>query len=603
MKLLNAIINNEFYPTPASLAQKMIEGIDWKMVKTILEPSAGKGDILKKVAWNTKDARNKEFDVDCIESDADLRQILKYNFSKEYRNNLRREIEEILKVNGYEGADDRFGYGDWRYQDRETREYLTIPEDVAAKTRTVEEKEKSFFQDGIHIVADDFLSFEAFKQYDLILMNPPFSDGDKHLLKALDIQKVHGGSVVCILNAETIRNPYTETRKALVHLLEEYHADIEYIEDAFCSAERTTGVEIALIKVNIPKKERDDSIFDRMAKEEHYKEFIPDECNEIEVTDFITSIVNRYKVEIKSGLELIRIYEDMQPYLQHSFDKGENRYVDPLICLKDTKGDKLTVNEYVRSVRLKYWRALLSNKKFVGKLTSTLQKEYRTSVNRFADYDFSEFNIRALLTEMNCQIKSGIEEEIDKMYDRLTEEHSYYPECQKNRHYYSGWKTNKAWKIDKKVILPCYGVFGSWDGRPYAHEAYSTLADIERILNFFDGNMSAEVDLRTAIEACFHNGVTKNIQTKFFKATFYKKGTVHITFTCPDLIDRFNIYAAQSRGWLPPCYGKKTYEEMSDEEKTVVDEFQGKEKYEEILKKSDYYLQNPVKNDILRLGA
>ena len=233
MKLLNAIKNNEFYPTPASLAQKMIEGIDWKMVKTILEPSAGKGDILKKVAWNTKDVYNKEFDVDCIESDADLRQLLKYNFSKEYRETLRREIEEILKVSGYEGADDRFGYGDWRYQDRETREYLTIPEDVAAKIRIVEEKEKSFFQDGIHIVADDFLSFEAFKQYDLILMNPPFSNGDRHLLKALDIQKVHGGSVVCILNAETLRNPYTETRKALVRLLEEYHADIEYIEDAY----------------------------------------------------------------------------------------------------------------------------------------------------------------------------------------------------------------------------------------------------------------------------------------------------------------------------------------------------------------------------------
>ena len=45
MKLLNAIENDEFYPTPALLVQKMIDGIDWKMVKTILEPSAGNGDI------------------------------------------------------------------------------------------------------------------------------------------------------------------------------------------------------------------------------------------------------------------------------------------------------------------------------------------------------------------------------------------------------------------------------------------------------------------------------------------------------------------------------------------------------------------------------
>ena len=98
MKLLNAIKNDEFYPMPALLAQKMIEGIDWKMVKNILEPSAGKGDILKRVAWNTKDARNKEFDVDCIEADADLRHLLKYNFSKEYRDNLRYEIEENLRL-------------------------------------------------------------------------------------------------------------------------------------------------------------------------------------------------------------------------------------------------------------------------------------------------------------------------------------------------------------------------------------------------------------------------------------------------------------------------------------------------------------------------
>mgnify|MGYP003290709934 CR=1 FL=1 len=61
-------------------------------------------------------------------------------------------------------------------------------------------------------------------------MNPPFSNGDKHLLKALQIQQ-NGGKVVCLLNAETIRNPYTETRKTLVDLLEKYEAEIEYIEN------------------------------------------------------------------------------------------------------------------------------------------------------------------------------------------------------------------------------------------------------------------------------------------------------------------------------------------------------------------------------------
>jgi hypothetical protein len=349
-------------------------------------------------------------------------------------------------------------------------------------------------------------------------------------------------------------------------------------------------------KVAVPEKETEQDIFDRMAQTEHYEEFVPDESKEIEVADFIQAIVNRYKVEMKSGLELIHLYKGMKPYLESSFDENELKYSKPLIQLKDERDHDLTVNKYVKSVRLKYWKALLSNKKFVGKLTSTLQQQYREQTSSYANYDFSEFNIRTLLAEMNTKIKVGIEEEIGQMYDRLTEEHAYYPECQKNRHLYDGWKTNKAWKIGKKVILPCYGIFDSWSGKPRTYEAYNTLADIERILNFFDGDMTAEVNLESELRKSFEQGITKNIACKFFQATFYKKGTVHITFTCPELIDRFNIYAAQNRGWLPPSYGKKSYKDMTAEEKTVIDSFQGEKAYNEVMAKSDYYLASPIES-------
>ena len=36
--------NKDFYPTPSTLAGKMLAKVDWKKVNTILEPSAGKGD-------------------------------------------------------------------------------------------------------------------------------------------------------------------------------------------------------------------------------------------------------------------------------------------------------------------------------------------------------------------------------------------------------------------------------------------------------------------------------------------------------------------------------------------------------------------------------
>ena len=36
----------QFYPTPEALVDKMINKVDWGNVTSILEPSAGKGDIL-----------------------------------------------------------------------------------------------------------------------------------------------------------------------------------------------------------------------------------------------------------------------------------------------------------------------------------------------------------------------------------------------------------------------------------------------------------------------------------------------------------------------------------------------------------------------------
>ena len=38
-------MNNEFYPTPKTLLDKIFEGVDWRKVETVLEPSAGEGDM------------------------------------------------------------------------------------------------------------------------------------------------------------------------------------------------------------------------------------------------------------------------------------------------------------------------------------------------------------------------------------------------------------------------------------------------------------------------------------------------------------------------------------------------------------------------------
>lgn len=145
--------DEQFYPTPKSLLDKITVSLKWSKITSVLEPSAGKGDIADyvKEKLNTPYTRY-DIQIDCIEKDPALRKMLE---GKEY-----------------------------------------------------------------HVIHDDFLTYHGQYHYDLIILNPPFNEGDKHLEKALDIQK-NGGNIICILNAETIDNPRTNRRKALVQKLEE----------------------------------------------------------------------------------------------------------------------------------------------------------------------------------------------------------------------------------------------------------------------------------------------------------------------------------------------------------------------------------------------
>ena len=204
--------NDEFYPTPDALIEKMLEGLDYRMIGSVLEPSAGKGDLLRGFfhhRWKEERYNVGEISVDFCELNPYLRQICIYNFSEDKEREIRLELEPM-----------RGAYSSLTEEQRQRREALE------EQLREMEP------YDSVRVVHDDFLTYRTAKHYDLILMNPPFSQGDKHLLKALSMQE-RGGAIICLLNAETILNPYTATRQMLLRKLQKYDAKIEYVEGSF----------------------------------------------------------------------------------------------------------------------------------------------------------------------------------------------------------------------------------------------------------------------------------------------------------------------------------------------------------------------------------
>lgn len=195
---------------------------------------------------------------------------------------------------------------------------------------------------------------------------------------------------------------------------------------------------------------------------------------------------------------------------------------------------------------------------------------------------------------MQEKVGKGIEDTIMELFDELSHKYYYYDETSNNIHYYNGWKTNKSWIINKKVIIPLKGFKDleySWGGfRPTQYDTVRKLQDIEKCFNYLDGGLTEAVDLEEALKFAEDFGETKNIQLKYFTVTFYKKGTCHIVFTNEELLKKFNIFGSQHKGWLPPSYGKKPYKDLTAEEKDVINEFEGKEEYNKVVSNQKYYL-------------
>ena len=599
---LNKIITTDearegFYPTPPNVVEKLLEGIDWLKIENVLEPSAGKGNLVDGIATTYLDEtggyrrRDEALPVDCIEVDPYLRTILQYEYGGQHEEEMRKRIRELEESREY----DRIKY---RYEFR-------TPADAFEHKELKAENDKRRAV-ACRIIHDNFLTFNSRKRYGLIVMNPPFSNGDEHLLHALKIQSRHGGLIRCVLNAETLLNPYTNRRKVLREHLEKLGADVSYIDGAFSDGERKTDVRVAIIKIDIPRPETGESeIYERLKAAAEVEEVPADDVTDLAVADLLSEIVTRFRVEVDAGLALIREYKAIQPYLLKSLDK-EDKYNKPILALRidgDSEYTELNVNRYLRLTRRKYWEALFTNKKFTGQLTSNLQEKYRDMVDKMQNYDFTLFNIKQIMVEMNAEMQHGIQETIVELFDRMTQQHSWYPECSKNIHYYNGWKTNKAHKVNSKVILPIYGMFSdySWSRDPFnLYEAERTISDIEKVFEYLDGNMSAHVDLHGVLQAAHKSYQTKNIQCKFFSVTLYKKGTMHIKFHSQALVDRFNIYCCGKKKWLPPNYGRTAYADMSKEAQDVVDGFNGNgtegsgaAAYAEIVKRQGYFLAEP----------
>ena len=383
------------------------------------------------------------------------------------------------------------------------------------------------------------------------------------------------------------------------------------MQDAFKKSERKTDVEIVIVRVDVPSPfARRSRIWEELdeAQEEEFE--APENVQELVTGDVCRQAVQMYKKELEAGRRLIAEYLALKPYLTSSFETEETPSYQKgctLILQTDSKHGGLDWNDFVASVRYKYWYELLHKPVFLGNLTSNVRDEYFSDIKEFAKREFSLSNIYKVKIEILKRTAQGIEDKIVDIFEELSYKNSM--ESQGNIHLFSGWKSNSAFRINPKVVVPWMGCWDSafnkfrYETYSYNRNLFSLLSDIEKCLDFLDGGENDnDRDIATWLRHYESEQQTKKLHFKYFDIDVFKKGTVHIRFTDLNALKKLNIYGCLHKGWLPPTYGKKAYSAMDEESRAVVDGFEGEESYVETFAEPSRWIIAPEKN-ILMIGA
>lgn len=411
---------------------------------------------------------------------------------------------------------------------------------------------------GVSVIGTDFLAMTSGAIYSHILMNPPFADGAKHVLKAWGL--LWDGEVVAILNAETIRNPFSLERQQLARLIEA-HGDVEFVADAFVSPEtmRKTEVEVALVHLTKRADVSKDIYGDLLTglREDRAEEGLGHDFHDQQQVALPNTVIENqvlaFRAAVQSMQEAVK-YEARARY--YSSLLGETMAV-----LNGKTGSSKRDGSVgfvqgemagrYRELKDKAWASIIRSANVLDRLSSQAQKRVESEFEQIKRLEFTESNIYGFLLGLaNAQGELQLQMACD-VFDEITRYHT------DNAVFYRGWKSNDKHRTcgrrirTTRFILPHmrhgYGAGMEW-------ETERRLADFDKVFAMLDGKREAETSMVSVIRRNHASLLAASrLQSDYFEIRYFKgTGTIHFFPTDKKLVDRLNRLVGRHRGWLPP---------------------------------------------------
>lgn len=400
------MFNEDFYPTPRPVIDHMIAGIDLAG-KDVLEPSAGKGDIVDVVT----DLGGKPM---VYEKHKDLAKI----------------VSSKAKFMGYDFLE-------------------ATPIDVS--------------------------------HADVILMNPPFSQDEKHIIHAFNIAPT--GCEIVALCATSSIDKYSrlKSKQHLLGLIKNYGYS-EDLGDVFKGSERKTFVDVSLVRMVKPGTKGKDE----------WAGFLDDEEDTSDRTtaglmpyNEIRDIVERYMAAVNMFDEVSEASSKINSI--SSIFKGHNRITFGAVKAGDNYASTIDRDTYKKELQKSAWLTVFNKLKMDRFITSSVMEKLNRFVEKEQEKPFTVKNVRLMVSAIVQTTEANMKESVVSLFHELTK-HTH-----DNRWKVEGWKTNESYLLGQKIIVP-YITERGWDGEmKIRYQSRYNIDDLCKALCFFTGRNYDEI--------------------------------------------------------------------------------------------------------------
>lgn len=394
----------------------------------------------------------------------------------------------------------------------------------------------------------DFLTIHPadVSHIDLIVMNPPFSADERHILHAWEIAPP-GCEIVALCNWNTISEwrgspltsrPGTRVQQQLAHLIESYGSKAD-LGECFTTAERPTKVTVGMVRLTKPGA--------RAGTDEFEGFFLGPDDIEAQGEGIIPyrrsrDIVNRY-------VEACRIFDEQVEAGVRLRNVLDGFFGQELGLQVTIEGAPVTRNRFRKDLQKAAWRHVFAEFLPAQLATSQLSKDINSFVEKQSQIPFTERNIWRMLQIVAGTQEQRVDRAVEEAIDSLTKHTA------ENRYGVEGWVTNSGYMLNKRFIR-AYLAEPSWSN-PHlvsvkSHGSQSDeIRDLIKALCFITGRSYDEVAQPEKTDAgLFVAG--QWYRWGFFRFKAHKKGTVHFEFLDDEVWAAVNARYARIKGQVLP---------------------------------------------------